>query len=224
MTDRAQDGSVPPDPDRLAAALERFGRAKDEVRAAWDEVRLAQGDELDHPCRPCKGTGRKPSTLALLRGDPNPEERPCPHCRGVGHKRHSFPWVVTGVDWTHFKALRPPLFETVGWVKVRPCGKEYGGKTYLGWLLGDLALMPGASLRPDGTLELLSGGNPAIFVPALCKVIYGAESWWATVESPDDLRDITDATLDNVWYVQALRAMAERPEGPPSNDPEPDPS
>jgi hypothetical protein len=50
--------------------------------------------------------------------------------------------------------------------------------------------------------------NPAIFVFDLKKIVYGAESWWGMVESEDDLRDITDSTIDNVWYVKAMKEMA----------------
>jgi hypothetical protein len=49
--------------------------------------------------------------------------------------------------------------------------------------------------------------NPAIFVPTLGKLLYGCELWWSKISSPDDLRTISDADIDNVWYVQALKSL-----------------
>ena len=51
--------------------------------------------------------------------------------------------------------------------------------------------------------------SPAIWVPDLKRLIFGRGSWWRVLKTPEDLRQITDADIDNVWYVQALRG----PEG-----------
>lgn len=93
-------------------------------------------------------------------------------------------------------------------VKIRPCGKEYGDKTYLGILLGDLPYTLYITHNPE-TLELncSTTGNPAIFVPELRKIIFGMESWWGEIESEEELRDITDDDIENVWYVKMLKGM-----------------
>lgn len=93
-------------------------------------------------------------------------------------------------------------------VKIRPCGKEYGDKTYLGFLLGDLPFTLYITYDPE-TLELSCSttGNPAIFIPELRKIIFGMESWWSGVESEEELRDITDDDIENVWYVNMLKRM-----------------
>jgi L-rhamnose mutarotase len=50
--------------------------------------------------------------------------------------------------------------------------------------------------------------NPAIFVPELKKIIFGAESWWCEIKPGEDLSDITDEDINNQWYVQMLRNMS----------------
>ena len=52
--------------------------------------------------------------------------------------------------------------------------------------------------------------NPAIFIPDLMKVVLGCESWWRIIEKPEDFDEITDKDINNVWYVKALRATAEK--------------
>jgi len=92
-------------------------------------------------------------------------------------------------------------------VKIRPCGNEYDGKTYLGVYIGELATGINASLEGDKVKTSFAGHNPAILIPSLNKVVYGAESWWGKIDSMDELEEITDEDIDNVPYVKALRAM-----------------
>lgn len=91
-------------------------------------------------------------------------------------------------------------------VKIRPCGKEYGDKTYLGFLLGNLPFTLYITHDPE-TLELSCSttGNPAIFIPELRKIIFGMESWWSRIENEEELKDITDDDIENVWYVKMLK-------------------
>lgn len=49
-----------------------------------------------------------------------------------------------------------------------------------------------------------------MFVPALGRIVRGMESWWSPIDSPDQLKDITDADIDAQPAVQALRALAEQ--------------
>ena len=49
--------------------------------------------------------------------------------------------------------------------------------------------------------------NPAIYVFDLQRIIFGAESWWGIIENPEELKDITDDDINNIWYVKALKAM-----------------
>ncbi len=93
------------------------------------------------------------------------------------------------------------------WVSVMPCGEEYGRKTYLGIMLGELPIWIHVSLSPDSILKLSPHLNPAMYVPDLKQIIYGCGSFWRKIESPDDLSRITDADIENVWYMRALKEL-----------------
>lgn len=95
-------------------------------------------------------------------------------------------------------------------VAVRPCGDPGDGQTFLGILIGDVALSVGTTFNRDtGMLNFgLRMHNPAIFVPDLQRVVYGCGSWWSTIKTADQLREITDGDIDSVWYVQALKVLS----------------
>lgn len=96
------------------------------------------------------------------------------------------------------------------WVKVRPCGEKYNNKTYLGILIGEIPLYQGANIkRGRKTLNIWRGGfNPMIYIPDTKSVVFGCGSWWSTIESPEDLKEIKDIDIDNVWYVKALKELS----------------
>jgi hypothetical protein len=54
-------------------------------------------------------------------------------------------------------------------------------------------------------------------VPDLARVVMGWESWWGEIRTPDDLRQITNADVENVWYVKALKTLSEQ-QNPESSD------
>ena len=115
-----------------------------------------------------------------------------------------FPIVVK-----RFIAQKPySMYKCGGMAKVRPCGEEYRNKTYLGFFLGEITTGIYALYNKE-TQELTASchGNPAIFVPELNKIIFGYESWWSRIESEEELREITDADIQNTWYVKALKDM-----------------
>lgn len=196
-----------------AQAQEAVDAARATLAQALDTLREVRGEDADEPCRFCKGSGE------ATRYRETDEAKPCHFCKGSGRQRMSFPWIVTKVDWdTQTPAVKPSLFNRdTTWVSIRPCSKELGDKTYLGWLLGDIAMSQMARIQKDGTLEIsMAMHNPAIFVPELGRIIYGCESWWGAIETPEDLRKITDADIDNVWYVKALKDLTS---SPPTTDP-----
>lgn len=94
-------------------------------------------------------------------------------------------------------------------VRVRPCGEDFRGKTFLGIFLGEMAQTVGCTYdRESGVLSVhLAAHNPAIWVPKLSRVVYGCESWWGTIETEEQLREISDETIDGVWYVQAMKTL-----------------
>lgn len=106
--------------------------------------------------------------------------------------------------------VRKRLGAAVGsWCSIRPCD---GSKTYLGVYLGDLTLdiMHSYNVQ-DKVLTLMPHTNPAIYVPDLKRIVWGCESWWGVVETPADLRKITDADIQNVWHVKALKELQAKP-------------
>lgn len=131
--------------------------------------------------------------------------------------RFQFPIEVHGITWSDEPMLMPALFaQGVTWVAVRPVSsKDSDGKrTLLGFLLGDLAR--GASARFDresGVISIApSMHNPAIWVPDLGRIVMGCESWWGAIKDPEDLRKITDADINDAWYVRALRDLSKAKE------------
>jgi hypothetical protein len=106
------------------------------------------------------------------------------------------------------QSLKKPLMAKQGClVRIRPSDEEYGNKTYLGFLLGDLATGSSLSVLEDKLQLNWSGHNSAIFVPELGEIIYGCESWWGEIEDEDQLKEISDNDIENVWYVKLLRQM-----------------
>lgn len=124
--------------------------------------------------------------------------------------------VMEGLSWTlHLDEMKeikygdrkPLMQEGCGQlVQIRPCGKPYKGKTYLGIYLGEMALSVHHVLKDNALIADNAMHNPAIFVPALKKVIFGCESWWGRIKSTKDLKAITDKTIQNIWYVKLLNA------------------
>jgi hypothetical protein len=94
------------------------------------------------------------------------------------------------------------------WVSIRPVNDQ---KTYLGVYLGDLGRSIMHSYNTQSKeLSVLMHRNPAIYVPDLKIVVWGDSSWWGGIKSPGDLRKITDADIQNLWYVKALKELTER--------------
>lgn len=124
-----------------------------------------------------------------------------------------FPIEVSDIEFdTWDKPIRDCLWggKMGSFVSIRPCGEEHEGKTFLGVLLGEVPVSQGVNYsKKTKKMEVYQIGNPAIYVPDLQKVIFGNESWWGTIDSPEKLREITKEDINNVWYVQALKALSE---------------
>lgn len=119
-------------------------------------------------------------------------------------------WLVDRFYYTETEAFKPGWSaETGSWVAVRPVGEKYEGKTFLGIYLGDCALSVSAryDLKTKAINFKPSYHNPAIYVPDLKEIIYGSASWWSEIKSPEALRKISDADIQSVWYVKALKEM-----------------
>lgn len=94
-------------------------------------------------------------------------------------------------------------------VAVRPVAEQYGGRTFLGILIGEIAQAVDARITAEGQIQVdPTMHNPAIFVPDLNTVIFGISSWWGRIRDAEQLRQITDEDISNVWYVRALEQIA----------------
>ncbi len=129
-------------------------------------------------------------------------------------RKIKFPVTVTDVKFDVKLGIRnsDPLSgaEVGDMVQIRSCKKEHGDKTRLGILIGFVPIHGGVSFNKEtGEMTFSIGGtNPAIYVPELKEVVLGCESWWGVIESEEELKQITDEDINNVWYVQAIKAMA----------------
>jgi hypothetical protein len=98
-----------------------------------------------------------------------------------------------------------PKDKVGGWVSIRLVDDK---KTYLGVYLGELTLGFFHSYNiKSKILSIIPHMNPAIYVPDLKRVAWGCESWWGVIDTPEKLRTISDADIQNVWYVRALKEL-----------------
>lgn len=136
----------------------------------------------------------------------------CENCPDYESRYIEYPIQVNSIKCDERKQLM--MGRAGSLVKIRPCNKEYGGKTYLGLYLGNQPWSQTVSYNKElGELTVGMATNPAIYVFDLQKIIFGAESWWSIIENPEELKDITDDDINSQWYVKALKAMhKEEPE------------
>lgn len=136
-------------------------------------------------------------------------EEECETCKNFKSRYIEYPIQVDSLELKPF-TFDHMVHETGTLVAVRPCKKEYGDKTYLGILLGDLPYASHAGyLEEEKKLTISAMTNPCIFVPELKTLVWGMGSWWHEIQSPEELRDITDDTIQSQWYVQLLKEMSE---------------
>jgi hypothetical protein len=127
---------------------------------------------------------------------------------GVGTDM-KFPMEISSIKLAGFQPSRRGLDRIGSLVRIRPVDSENSKKTYLGIYLGDLPrgadIMRGSKSK---ALMVTGRNNPAIWVPELNKVVWGDSSWWGVVTSKEEAeRLITDADIENIWYVKALKEM-----------------
>lgn len=114
-----------------------------------------------------------------------------------------FPIEVAAVETVAGSASADPVGQ---WCSIRPVGDP---KSYLGIYLGDLTIEIDHYYHvKDKTLTISAHTNPAIFVLDLKRIVWGCESWWGFISTPDELRQISNADVENVWYVRALKELA----------------
>lgn len=141
------------------------------------------------------------------------DEQKCEACSMFKSRYIEYPLTINGIESDKIE-YKDTWHSKVGeLVAVRPCGDEYEKKTYVGFYLGDLPLAITHSFYENtGVLRASTHNNPAMFVPELGKIIWGCGSWWHTINSEKELREITDEDINNVWYVQLAKALAAKEE------------
>jgi len=130
-------------------------------------------------------------------------------CDEYACKYIQYPLEISAIDST-METSRYKTAYTGKFVAVRPCAEKYENKTFLGIMIGELPWFLQVSHVPETkVLSVLPAHNPAMLVFDTNEIIFGAESWWSVIKSEEDLQAITDADIDNVFYVKALKYIAE---------------
>lgn len=123
-----------------------------------------------------------------------------------------YPMEISGIQKKSLPMVHHKEIGTL--VQIRPCAKEYENKTYLGIYMGEFPIDTYIGLHEKtNILDFAHVTNPAIFVPELKKIIFGCESWWGDIKSEEELNDITDNDIDNVWYMRLLKQMDKKTDG-----------
>lgn len=136
-------------------------------------------------------------------------EAQCEACQNFKSRYIEYPITVSKIETTPIKYEDTWHAKIGQLVAVRPCGDEYGKKTYIGFYLGDLPLQSTVHFNEkEGLLKVGTMTNPAMFVPELNKIIWGCGSWWHTIDNEEQLKEISDEDINNVWYVQLAKAMS----------------
>lgn len=184
---------------------------KSEMTPVERAQQILDDSKQELECDHCDGKGVVPKDLQVIFG----EDKKCWKCKGTGKVREGWPNVVVEIKApTKFHQDKASLSggKVGDWVSIRPCAEEHKDQTFLGIFLGALPKGLSGHVDKNHVLNLDYHMNPAIYVPDLKKVIYGCESWWGVIKSPDDLKKITDADINNVWYVKALKELGQSAE------------
>jgi hypothetical protein len=132
------------------------------------------------------------------------DEAECDNCPMYKSRFIEYPIQVTKIDQAPIDYQNGLYKSYIG----KPVKVRLKDKTYLGVFIGDLPESSHISHNEEtGVLTVRHITNPAMFVPKLNRIVFGYESWWSVIESPEDFKDITDEDINNVWYVQMVKSM-----------------
>lgn len=132
----------------------------------------------------------------------------CEACECYKNRYIEYPIQVNAIETEKLEGMM--MYVSGSLVRIKPCAEEYKGKTYLGLYLGHLPLKN--TISYDEEKQVLKVGavhNPAIYVFSLKKIIFGAESWWCKINSPEDMKEISEEEINNTWYVKLLKTMCQ---------------
>ena len=132
-------------------------------------------------------------------------ENECQNCPHYKSRYIQYPITVQALELDDLESYASTDRPIGSPVAVRPVNDE---KTYLGFYLGDLPWqLIGRYSEDSCALDIRAIRNPAILVPALHRIVFGAESWWMMLKTTDDFKQITDDDIDSQWYVQLAKEL-----------------
>lgn len=106
----------------------------------------------------------------------------CENCPDYESRYIEYPIQVNSIKCDKMKQLM--MGRAGSLVKIRPCNKEYGDKTYLGLYLGNQPWSQTVSYNKElGELTVGMATNPAIYVFDLQRIIFGAEAGGALLKA-----------------------------------------
>lgn len=137
------------------------------------------------------------------------EPEACGSCEEFDPRGLRFPLEVDDILFENPKLDKPLGHEIGELVAVRPCDPDFGNKTYLGILAGEIPVQIGLQYaESEKELRVYQmWSNPLIIIPSANAAVYGYESWWRPIESADDLSDITDEQIMSQPYMAALAKL-----------------
>jgi hypothetical protein len=130
----------------------------------------------------------------------------------TGEFTDSFKVTINGTEAKTFEIdecciKQPPKAKLV---RVNPCSDNPENKTYLGFYLGRAPIDTSLFFdKKENRLSVVHHNNPVIFIPELGKCVYGINSWWGEIKSPEELSAITKDEINNTWYVKMLKDLLE---------------
>lgn len=126
----------------------------------------------------------------------------------IGHEI-VWPLEVSGVEFRgalHGKG-RTDGCKVGQMVMVRMCDKTKA--THLGVYLGEFPMQLLHQFdKETKRIEVFPNLNPAMLVPKLGRIVWGCESFWGPIESENQLRQVTDAEISDIWYIKALKELS----------------
>jgi hypothetical protein len=121
----------------------------------------------------------------------------------------NFPVTVQNLNRTVQRVTSDAGIGTL--VRVRPATDDPNERTHLGIYLGDMIFDVTVAYSAKSSEMFVSDQrNPAIFVPKLRKIVWGIESWWSAIKTPEEVeKQITDDDIANIPYVKVLKELLE---------------
>ena len=135
----------------------------------------------------------------------------CEKCEDYKSRYIEYPITVDKIDTCPIEYNSEKIGE---YVRIRPCAEKYENKTYLGTYIGELPMCNRVQYNEKtNELSVVPVMNPAIYVPKLKKIIFGAESWWGFITSREEFNSITEITDEEIRsqpYFKLLKMFGKK--------------